>query len=336
MSAPVRAAIIGTGGMARYHIETMLPHNTEIVVVAEPSPTQYQLLQDHMTKLKAPIPPNFPDYREMLAQYAGKLDAVFIVTPHALHHDQTKACLEAGLDVLLEKPMVLNVQEALSLIDIRNKTGKLLTVGFQGGLSPQIRYLSSELRAGTLGTLLNVSGTVWQDWKIQTIGQWRQDPEIAGGGFLFDTGAHMLNTVCEIVGEDFAEVVAWFDNRSTPVDILGAIMARTTSGVLVTINACGDTAPSCESSIKVLTSDAIIDTGQWGERLLIQQKGDTALKPVDLPPMRGAWEQFLDVRAGKIPNPCPPEVGLRMARLWDAVKLSASQNGKMIQLNTLS
>jgi predicted dehydrogenase len=224
----------------------------------------------------------------------------------------------------------------LSLIDIRDKTGRLLTVGFQGGLSPQVRYLSRELRAGSLGTLLNVSGTVWQDWRGMTVGTWRQDPPLAGGGFLFDTGAHMLNTVCDIVGEDFAEVVAWFDNRGTLVDILGVVMARTVSGVLVTINGCGDTIPSCASIIKVVTTDAIIDTGQWGERLLIQQNGDPEPQPVDLPPMRGAWEQFLDVRAGKVPNPCPPEVGLRMAKLWDAVKLSAAQHGKIVQPNTLS
>jgi hypothetical protein len=45
----------------------------------------------------------------------------------------------------------------------------------------------------------------------------------------------------------------------------------------------------------------------------------------------GVWEQFLAVRAGQIPNPCPPEVGLRMARLWDAIKASAAQNGVPVE-----
>jgi len=51
---------------------------------------------------------------------------------------------------------------------------------------------------------------------------------------------------------------------------------------------------------------------------------------VTLPPSLGAWEQFLAVRAGKFPNPCPPEVGLRMAKLYDAIKASAAKNGQPV------
>jgi predicted dehydrogenase len=322
--------------MARHHFGGMLQHNTEITVVCEPSEEQYKLTCAKLKELGAPIPPNEPDLHTLLEKYAGKLDAAFIITPHAYHHDQTKACLEAGIDVLLEKPMVMNAAEALSLIETRDRTGKLLVIAFQGGLSPQIRYLSQQLQAGELGQLLNVSATVWQNWKELSHGTWRTVPALSGGGFLFDTGAHMLNTVCDIVGEDFAEVAAWMDNRGEEVDIVGAIVARTESGVLVTLNACGDTAPSCESLIKVLTTNAIIDTGQWGERLAIQTRTETAPVAVDLPPMRGAWEQFLDVRSGAIANPCPPEVGLRMARLWDAIRRSASQNGVMVHVKELA
>ncbi len=56
---------------------------------------------------------------------------------------------------------------------------------------------------------------------------------------------------------------------------------------------------------------------------------DTTVK---LPPSLGVWEQFLAVRAGEIPNPCPPEVGLRMAKLWDAIQASAAQNGVPVSL----
>jgi hypothetical protein len=46
------------------------------------------------------------------------------------------------------------------------------------------------------------------------------------------------------------------------------------------------------------------------------------------------WEQFLNVRSGRIPNPSPPEVGLRMARLWDAIRESASRAGAVVHLPT--
>jgi len=76
-------------------------------------------------------------------------------------------------------------------------------------------------------------------------------------------------------------------------------------------------------------SRGVIRTGIYGERLLIRRAGDSGYVPADLPKMRGAWEQFTQVRAGEIENPCPPEVGLRMAKLWDAIVESASKDGQL-------
>ena len=232
--------------------------------------------------------------------------------------------------------MAMNAREAVSLMEARDRTGKLLVVAFQGGLSPQIREAARLIQSGELGELLNVTGMVWQGWKNSTAGGWRQIPEIAGGGFLFDTGAHMLNTICTLVGEDFETVAAWTDNRGAAVDIDGVVMGRLNSGALVTINGCGDSIPGLDSEIFVALSDGVIRTGIYGERLLIRRAGDPQYVPADLPKMRGAWQQFAQVRAGKIENPCPPEVGLRMAKLWDAIVESANKDGQLVHTNAAS
>ena len=331
MSEKIRTCIIGVGGMAIHHIPTMLQNHAEIVVVCEPSDTAYQLACGVFKQAGITPPPNQPDLARLLQDYAGQLDAAFIITPHVYHHDQTKMCLEAGLDVLLEKPMVMNAQEAESLIRIRDKTGKLLVVAFQGGLSPHVRKAVEMLRSGELGELLSISGTIWQNWRAFCDGTWRQQPELSGGGFMFDTGAHMLNTICDLAGEDFKEVGAWLDNRNRDVDILGAVIGRLQSGAFVTINGCGDTIPACSSEIMVFCTGAILRTGAWGGKLEIQRDGDKVFSSIDVPPMGGAWEQFVYVRKGDITNPCPPEVGLRMARLWDAIKASAARNGQPVE-----
>ena len=327
----IRTALIGAGGMARHHLPLMIETGADIRVLCEPSPNNYELAMARLEELGAPPPPNEPELTSMLDKYADELDAVFIITPHNLHHDQAKLCMEAGLDVLLEKPMVMNAPEALSLMETRDRTGKHLVVAFQGGLSPQIRYVAELIAAGELGELLTVTGMIWQGWMGSTAGSWRQIPAIAGGGFLFDSGAHMLNTVCTLVGEDFATVAAWLDNRGTPVDINGVVMARLQSGALVTINGCGDCIPGLHSEIYVNLSGGAIRTGIYGERLLIRREGETEYNEIELPKMRGAWEQFAQVRAGEIENPCPPEVGLRMAKLWDAIVESASRDGENVR-----
>ena len=90
--------------------------------------------------------------------------------------------------------MVLSVAEAEALIRTRDETGRLLVVAFNGTLSPYLREAQARIRRGELGELRSISATVWQHWDRRTGGTWRQVPAVSGGGFLFDTGAHMLNT----------------------------------------------------------------------------------------------------------------------------------------------
>jgi len=327
MADKVSVGIVGLGSMARFHVSEILKqsHTTTITAVCEPSQKNYQEAEAVFSSANQNLPPNQPDFDLFLTEYADQLDAVFIISPHVCHHDQAAACLGAGLDVLLEKPMVMNPQEAISLIDTRDRTGRLLVVAFQGSLSPQIRTVASLYQQGKLGKLQSISATVWQNWGEVSANSWRQDLEISGGGFLFDTGAHMLNTVVDLAGEEFNQVSAWLNNNNRPVETQGVVLGRLSSGVLVTLHASGETIPTWGSNIYAFYSEAIVRTGIWGEYLEIQYAGDETFETVDVPDSLGVWEQFLAVRMGKIPNPSPPDVGLRMAYLYKAIKKNQPQ-----------
>jgi predicted dehydrogenase len=331
MDNRVAVALIGCGLIARHHMRMMLQQtgSTHIAVLCDPDPEAYALAAQLFREAGAQPPPYQPDFDRCLRDY--RLDAAFIMTPHVWHHDQTRACLEAGLDVLLEKPMVMNASEACSLIETRDRTGRLLVVAFPGSLSPQIRTAARLLHSGVLGRVLTISALVWQNWGSFSANTWRQQPEVSGGGFLFDTGAHMLNTVVDLAGEDFWEVAAWSDNFNRPVDTLSVVIGRLASGALVTLHACGESIPACASDLRVFTDRAILRTGIWGERLELQRAGRKQLRPIPMPPSLGVWEQFLAVRNGQSPNPCPPEIGLRMARLYDAIQASAAQGGSPVR-----
>ncbi len=312
MTPKTRIAMIGCGGMARYHIREIMKQTdgSEITVMCEPSEAAYEASAQLYLDAGLEPPPNQPDLARLLADYP--LD---------------------GLDVLLEKPMVMNGAEAESLIAVQERTGRLLVVAFPGSLSPRIRKAAAMLRSGELGRLLSISATVWQDWGPNTENTWRQVPALSGGGFLFDTGAHMLNTVVDLAGEEFAQVAAWLDDNGRPVETMGVVMGRLRSGAWVTLHACGEAIPSCASDVRVFCSDAILRTGIWGERLEIQRRDADQLRAVRTPRSTGVWQQFQAVRRGETANPCPPEVGLRMARLYDAIKASAAQGGQPVQLS---
>lgn len=335
MVSPLQTAVIGTGNMACGHITRMLQQTdtTHIRVVCEPSAESWGAAVTRFEEAGLAPPPNVPDLEQLLDDHGAALDAALIVTPHNLHYSQASMCLEAGLDVLLEKPMVMDAAEAVRLIETCDRTGRLLVVAFNGSMSPNIRTAVNILRAGELGTVQSITATVWQDWDSLTQGTWRQVPEISGGGFLFDTGAHMLNTVVDLAGEEFVEVSAWLDNLGGPVDLLGVVIGRLASGALVTLHGCGRSAPGfIDSDVRVYGTQGLIRACVWGRRLEMARANEKELTPVPVPESLGTWQQFLAVREGRLTNPCPPEVGLRMARLWDAITQSSAQGGAMVKL----
>ena len=88
---PVRVGIVGVGLMARYHLSNMLPRDdTHVVAVCEPSAMALDVASEEFTSRGLPVPPNEPDWRRFIERSAGELDAVFIITPHALHLAQRR------------------------------------------------------------------------------------------------------------------------------------------------------------------------------------------------------------------------------------------------------
>lgn len=332
----VRTAVIGCGGAARdYHVTRTLQGfpEVEIAVVCEPSTDSYEATVAIFEAFGKPPPPNETDLDKLLHDYADQLDMAVIATPHVLHYPQTAACLNAGLDVLLEKPMVMNSTEARQLIDVRNQSGKLLVIAFDGGLSPYLRTAADLVQQGDIGDLRGVNSFVWQDWRKGQPGTWRQRPDISGGGFMFDTGAHMLNSVADVVGEPFTEVIAWVDNMDSPVDIQAVILGRLASGAMVSMHGSGDTGVAgCDSEIRIFGTQGMLRTGIWGEFLEKMRSDQDVFHPVAVDRPQSTWTTFLGVRNQQIKNPCPPEIGLRMATLWEAMLESSAKNGFPVKL----
>ena len=144
----------------------------------------------------------------------------------------------------------------------------------------------------------------------------------------------MLNTVADLVNQDFVEVAAWMDKKGRPVEILSVAIAKLKSGAFVTFHGCGEAIPSCSSEIKVFCDKAILTTGAWGKRLQIQKSDKDKPNEIPYPPKSNVWKTFLKVCRNKIDNPSPPEIGLRMIRLYDAICLSAAEGGRIVKIES--
>jgi predicted dehydrogenase len=328
--AKLKAIIVGTGGMARHHIRQMLEQKrtTEIVGFVEVSEEQRQEVRKLYKEVEETCPPFFRTISELLKAQL-KPNAAFIVTPHKFHFENARECLTNGMDVLLEKPMVMNANEARRLIGIRDQTKRTLVVAFPGSLSPAIQKAKQMIKDGLIGQVTSVSAFAFQQWKHGTTGTWRQDPDMSGGGFLFDTGSHMVNTLVDLIGKDVSQVSALLDNRNTPVEINSVVSGQFSDGIMFSLTGAGESV-EWGSLISVFGDKGVLQTGIWGEKLLLKEKGKDAFKAVAYPKSKGVWEEFVKVVQGKIENPCPAEVGLRFAKLMDMIRDSA-KTGKVVK-----
>jgi len=330
----LRLGVIGAGlKAADYARGWAAMDDVEIVATAEVSILSRQRFGDVVEAAGKARPTEYPDADAMLKSHAGTMDAVYVSTPHVFHGSNALAVIEAGYDLLLEKPMVTTVEEALALVDAEKRTGKTVVIAFQGGLSPLVHDTKDRARRGDFGDLVSVNASIWEGWARSYAGQWKQNPAISGGGFMFDTGAHMMNTVCVLADSEFERLSAYTNNRGLQVDLVCAVAARLSNGALVTFNAAGDGPPGCQSAITFFYTKAIVRIDAWGQWREVTVEG--VAEPREESEIRDTpMHTFQAVRDGRMANPSTVANGLRFARLWDAIKASAARDGEAIAIET--
>lgn len=323
----LRLGVIGAGLKAADYARSWASmEDVSILAMAEVSAASRERFSVTCVAAGAVAPRAYETVEAMLAAEADQLDAVYVSTPHAFHGENALAVLRAGLDLLLEKPMVTSVPEALALEAEQERTGKTVVIAFQGGLSPLVHDTLARARTGEFGALVSVSATIWEGWKDSYAGHWKQVPEISGGGFMFDTGAHMMNTVCVLADSPFARLSAYMNNRGLAVDLATAVAGRLENGATVTLNAAGEGPEGCASTITFFYSDAIIAIDAWGAWRQISRNGSAGVRETQ-ETKATPLQTFMAVRDGKMRNPSPVANGVQFSRLWDAIKASASQDG---------
>jgi predicted dehydrogenase len=165
----------------------------------------------------------YHDYRTMVKSEAelpvGKrIDFVSIVTPNHLHFPMAKEFLEAGFNVVCDKPMTFDLKEALALRDIVRRTGKVFVLTHNYVGYPIVKEARELVRRGTLGSILKVIVEYPQGWLLRPIdaeGQkqavWRTDPEQSGASAcVADIGTHAENLARYITGLTIEELRADF------------------------------------------------------------------------------------------------------------------------------
>ncbi len=145
------------------------------------------------------------------------IDAVYIITPNALHRSQCIRVAQAGKHVICEKPMAINAQEGQEMVDACKKANVKLLIGYRMHFEAKTLEIIRMRNAGEFGKVLffqGLSGFIIGDPK-----QWRLNKELSGGGAMMDIGIYSVNGARYMIGEEPTWVTAQ-ETKTDPVKFM--------------------------------------------------------------------------------------------------------------------
>ncbi|MBE6588512.1 MAG: Gfo/Idh/MocA family oxidoreductase [Ruminococcaceae bacterium] len=237
----------------------------------------------------------YENYKDLLADES--IDVVHVCTPNISHSFITVDALEAGKHVMCEKPMAINSEEALKMLEAAKRTGKKLSIGYQNRQRPDSLYLKDICDRGDLGEIYFAKAHAIRRRFVPTWGVFLKEEE-QGGGPLIDIGTHAL------------DLTLWTMNNYKPKYCVGTTYHKFRYQTQ-TANACGDWNPD----------EFTVEDSAFG--FVVMENGATIV-------LESAWAlNTLDVREAKT-TLCGTQGGADMV---NGLRINGVDNNRMFTKN---
>ena len=205
----LRAGIVGCGGIANAkHLPSMRKCGLyEVAAFCDIIPERAEKSRQEFGCGGAKV---FTDYRELIRE---DLDVVYVTTPNRSHAEISIAAMEAGKDVMCEKPMARSYREAREMLEAVKRTGRILNIAYQNRYRPDSAYLKELCRNGELGEIYFAKAHALRRRAVPTWGVFLNEEE-QGGGPLIDIGTHAL------------DLTLWMMDNYEPASVTGAVFHK--------------------------------------------------------------------------------------------------------------
>jgi predicted dehydrogenase len=343
-----RIAIAGAGLIGLAHMDVIQKSSQcELSAIVDPSAAAQAVAAKAGVAL-------YKSIGELLSK--DKPDGILLATPNALHVPQALQCMEAGLPVLLEKPIATTVKEALTLVERVEQTGAAVLIGHHRAHSPIMAKARQVVESGQLGRLVAVMGSatfVKPDHYYEDA-PWRKE---LGGGPILINMIHEVHNLRMLCG-DIVAVQAFKSNatRGFAVEDTVAINLRFASGVLGTFMlsdtaACARSWEQTSQENKAYSSygdeDCYVVAGTNGSLSVPTMRIKTYPRPQDRSwwkpfevgvvgmvredPLARQMAHFVDVILGKAKPLVTARDGLNNLRVTEAIT-AAADNGAVVEV----
>jgi predicted dehydrogenase len=348
LSSRARIGVIGAGWWATsYHLPVLSSHpRAHVVAIADLDGTKAE-----EAARRNGIPRAFTDHRELLDL---GVDGVVVATPHDAHFALARDALEAGADVLVEKPMVIEPDHARELVRLAHERRRRLHVGYPFLYTRHVELLSELVEGGQLGSIVTASGlfatsvlplyrgAVGSTMEVSGGTLWPagQDtyssPE-RGGGQLLTQATHCASLLLYLSGLRPRTVFCQADVFDTEVDVWDGIVFQAASGAVGTITSVGTVADHRlrveEYRLFGSKGQALLDTSAGTLRVDFYDERHTIepspLEPDEIYPAHAPATRLVDAIVDDAPVVAGGELGLLTVELLAAARES-TQTGAAI------
>ncbi|PWT74470.1 MAG: glucose-fructose oxidoreductase, partial [Bacteroidetes bacterium] len=327
----LRVAIMGLGSYGTRVAEAMRDcQKAKLVGVISGTPSKIKAWQSRYG-----IPEkncyNYQNFDEI--RNNPDIDAVYVITPNALHKDEVIRVARAGKHVICEKPMGLNAKEGEAMVEACKQAKVKLLVGYRMHFEPKTLEIIRMRKDGELGKILFFQGL--SGFRIGDPNQWRLNKDLAGGGAMMDIGIYSVNGARYMIGEE----PVWVTAQETKTDHV-----KFKEGVDETIQFQlgfpGGATASCLSTYSQNNLDRFFLNGEKGFAELQPATGygpimgRTFKGGLNLPTKTHQTVQMDEMSEiifhGKEPVvPVDGEEGLRDLRIIDAIYLAAKTGNRI-------
>lgn len=342
MNGTVRCAIVGLGMGSIHYRGYGEAEGAEIVGVAD---LQEARLEPYREELGATA--CFTDYREMLETL--KPDLVSVALPNKLHEEVTITCLEAGAHVLCEKPMAMQVAEAVRMRDAARRLGRQLGINLNQLYSGEAEGLKAWIETGSLGEIYHGFTSWTRQNGIPGFGGWFGQKALSGGGPLIDLGVHRLSLALWLMGDPKPERVVGYTHHhfglprakaeKKPFDVedFAAGSIRFQNGASLFLEASWDGFQEHRDDMRLRLQGSKGALEKQDGLAFYGRKGDVFFKSrLTLPKNRvkSSLDGMVQSLRGGDPFRGTPERGIAIQEILDALYLSA-ESGREIRVDSL-
>ena len=300
----------------------------------------------------------FSDPHKMLAEVP--LDALILAAPHAHHYAIAKDAVDRGLNVLVEKPLVIDPEDGRKLLAAAEAAGVELLVGYTWHYNRQVLTARQWLHQGRIGdinyvhsffgsSVLNLYRGKPEDYSEDVYGSGDafhaplpstySDPSLAGGGQAQTQLTHSMALLLFLTDLRLERVSAFMENHGTEVDVVDALAMRFSGGALGAVGTTGAVTPLEHTNTLeyiVHGTKGHIHFDVMGGSLRLYTDAGLQEEPVlpeeDRYPLAAPANNLIDVSLGSAENGSPAEVGQHTVEAIDAANRSAQNNGAPVDL----